>query len=123
MAIVRQPLFGVEVSPPEADRDGAAIIFALNRKLLAAEIKSKNFIGEIQEREHRLNAMGMRDAVAGLGVHLGMGIEILITERPLNAEGSAVLVQVGKNVGIIVTESHARGERALIVRGVKVPVV
>src|SRR5215472_16343777 len=115
--------FSARVGPPQAERNCPAIVFTLDRILLTAKIESKHFVVQIQQRDDRLNSARAGNAVAGLRVHLRMGIEVLVTIRPLYPEKGIVQKLVRPDIRIVVCQPHASRDGPLVVGRVEIPVV
>src|SRR5467141_4893883 len=91
-----------EWCPAEANRDGLAVILTLGRELLASVIEPKDLIVKVEERDNQVNRVGVGQAIAHLGVHLGVWIEIVVPIRPPYSCVCAIGEIVEENVCVIV---------------------
>src|SRR5882762_3538770 len=68
----------------------------------------------------------MREAVAELGIHLGVRIVVHVSVRTCKSSVSAILtrcIEVRENTSVIVRQAHSRRDWTFIVRRVEIPVV
>ena len=92
--------------PAQAARDGAAVILALNGKLLAALVEAKHLIVEIQHGDDEVNTMTMGKAVAHLRVYLRMRIVIYVAVGTFYSQVCAVLKVISENIPVVVRQAE-----------------